>query len=118
MNLIGTDMSIAECRNSGYPVVRPQGKTFNPDRPYDLTISNPENWSNGAVRKKKDRLWDYRYSGFTSYKELWRQFERQGDGIKSYCDFENCPLPTPDQSPDYYAFLHLAGTLINYCGID
>lgn len=88
------------------------------DKLYTLTISNPRYWPNGYrnPRSARNDAWDY--NQFTSYRELWRQFEACGEDIKAFCDFKNCPLPAPDAVPTFSDFVHLASTLRGWRGID
>lgn len=118
--LIGTDKSIAECRKSGYAVIDSTGlmKDGKLDKNHlvHLTISDPENWTdNGKPKRGLDRNDLYVVDKYVSFRELWELFEEQGKGIKSYCDFENCPFNHED--PSEYDLLHLAQTLSQYCGL-
>jgi hypothetical protein len=113
----GTDVSISECRASGYPVVEHTGK-FNPDKSYPLTISFPPHWTDGGkpmVGVPRSEL--YATDGLYSYRELWEIFESKGDGIKEFCDFKSCPHPPPDEA-NFYDLASLAGTIDKYCGLD
>jgi hypothetical protein len=115
----GTDISIKTCRAEGYAVVEHYGKKMKPGNPYFLTISNPLVWESGC-RSNSPFLAarePYLEQGWFSYQELWDQMEKQGKGIKEYCDFKNCPLPAPDQNPTFHDFVNLAQTLHYFCGI-
>lgn len=143
----GTDTSIAECRTSGYPVVE-HGKTpLHPQRLYRLTISNPEAWTDSGTRALMAQhrpihlghpipIW--KVDGWFSYEELWKRFmaksaEESGSrwNIKAFCDFENCPLPHPQDGrrcapggdpekprPTFGDFVTLAGIIDSYCGLE
>lgn len=114
----GTDISILVCRAEGYAVVdhpAPPHK-FNPDKPYLLSISNPAGWTDEGHRKPKVQP-GYLYQGMTSYREIWEQFEKGGAEIKSFCDFENCPMPSPDEEPGFGDFVTLAQTVFHYRGL-
>jgi hypothetical protein len=115
--LTGTDISIRECRASGYPVVEHRDKKMNPRKDYWLTISDPSKWTfDGApYPMAEDR---YLFAGMVSYQELWDYFNEQGQGIKDYCDFANCPYPSPDEEPTHMDLASLAGTLFSYCGLE
>lgn len=113
----GTDISIQECRVSGYPVVEHGKRPMDPSKDYNLTISNPESWyDNGKPKIGSSDL--YSVDTFISYQDLWDTFENQGEGIKDYCDFENCPLPAPYENPSFHDFVHLASIIHPYCGIE
>ena len=114
----GTDCSLAECRASGYPVVTHGKRPLDPIKLYNLTISNPRHWPDGTLkpRTRSRDAWDT--NTFTSYRDLWESFLRGGEGIKSFCDFENCPYPSPEESPTFWDFASLAGTVRIYHGLD
>lgn len=114
----GTDCSLAECRASGYPVVEHGKRPLDPAALYTLTISNPSLWPYGTLRpgtKSRD-AWDTNI--FISYKDLWESFLRGGTGIKDFCDFKNCPYPSPEENPTFNDFANLAGTVRWYHGLD
>lgn len=50
----GTDISVAECRASGYPVVHHRSKKFDPDARYLVTISDPNGWNQSGTGIKKE----------------------------------------------------------------
>jgi|SRR6478609_5631394 len=115
----GTDISISVCRSEGYPVVEhARGKGMNPKQEYMLTISDPRSWSDSGYRLQgKDEY--YLYYDKISYVELHEQFEKQGKGIKDYCDHASCPILTPtDDGLCFDDFVNLAGILMDYCGIE
>jgi hypothetical protein len=114
----GTDCNLQECRACGYPVVEHGRRPLDPAKPYNLTISNPRHWPDGRLRVGTRSRDAWKVDTFTSYKDLWETFERAGQGIRDFCDFENCPLPAPDESPTFHDFVHLAGIVDSYCGID
>ncbi len=112
----GTDISIPECRKSGYPVVEhDMGKLYVNTR-YILTISNPEAWSENGKRKPNQSN-PYLFHDRVSYNEMWRLFNIEGVGIKKYCDWKNCPLPSPEESPTFQDYVSLASILHGYCGL-
>lgn len=113
----GIDCSLAECRSSGYAVVEHGMSELIPDRSYRLTISNPRAWTScGKVRfNRKCGL--YVFDRLFSYRDIWESFERGGRGIKDYCDFENCPYPSPDENPTFLDFASLGGTCHAYSGL-
>lgn len=113
--MIGLDKSIAVCRSEGYPVIEVYAKSLNVKTQLSLTISYPPSWKNGYTITRKGEK-NYTYYDKISYEELWRQFEEQ-DCIKSFCDFENNPIPSPLESPSFHDFLQLSQILNSYCGI-
>lgn len=119
----GTDRSLAECRSSGYPVVEHGKRPMDPKKRYRLTISNTDAWGDSGKVLIRRPLRDgfpapvYDTDDDFSYEELWQHFEKQGAGIKDYCDFKNCPLPNPEQRPCFLDFAELAGTLRYYGGL-
>lgn len=113
----GTDLSIPECRSSGYPVVEHGKSPMDPAKDYRLTISNPNAWTDSGQVKFGKGHKAYHFDGFISYKNLWELFESRGEGIKSFCDFKNYPYPAPDESPSFHDFVSLASTVDTYCGI-
>lgn len=114
----GSDISLRECRSTGYPVVEHFGQKMDPDKHYSLTISRPEVWPDGYLLPGTRVKHAYEVDMFITYKELWRQFLGGGKGIKDFCDFEKCPLPAPDENPSFYDFVSLAGIVNSYKGID
>jgi hypothetical protein len=114
----GTDVSLRECRESGYPIIEyfardllPDG-TLNPEAMIDLTISNPENWPWGVNKIGVLSRDLYRRTGYYCFKELKEAFLRAGQGIKDYCDWKHCPIEL--ERPHPMDFLHLAGILDGY----
>ncbi len=113
----GTDINLCACRAEGYPVVEHGKRPLDPVKDYRLTISNPEAWTDsGKVRFGHSRI--YHTDTLISYSDLWKAFERGGKGIKSFCDFENCPLPSPTENPCFLDFVQLASTVSAYSGIE
>ena len=104
----------------GYPVVDHYGKTINPSTAYRLTISTPEMWTDQGMPKgnSRDMPDPWHYNHFITYNDLWKQFEDQGQGIKDYCDYGNCPLPHPSEHITPHDFVSLASILNSYCGIE
>lgn len=113
----GTDINLSTCRAEGYPVAEHGKSPLDVAKNYRLTISNPEAWTDsGQVKFGHSRI--YHTDTFISYKDLWEAFERGGKSIQDYCDFENCPLPSPDESPSFLDFVQLASTVSAYSGIE
>ena len=114
----GTDVSLTTCREWGYPVVEHGDKDMDPDKMYRLTISVPEVWPKGRLLPgtRAIKAWDV--DMFTAYNELWRMFEAAGPGIRSFCDFANCPYSSPTENPSFEDFASLAGTVRAYCGLN
>ena len=110
----GTDVSLRECRESGYPVVEHGKKPMDPKKNYHLTISNPRHWGKPGTRSELL----YATNIIISYKDLWESFERGGQEIKDFCDFKNCPHPSPEEEPSYHDFVNLAQTVVLYHGLD
>lgn len=112
----GTDISLRTCREEGYPVVTHGAKPMDPGGNYELTISRPFHWPYGRLRPgtRSKHAWEVNCG--VRYTELWESFLRGGDGIKSFCDFENYPFPEPSDSPDFSDFAHLAGVVHYYHG--
>lgn len=123
--LVGTDISLRTCRAEGYPVVKcrsyPARKaaavTMDPDAMYELTISNPSYWPNGKLRVGTPAKLAWAINMFTSYRDMWKSFERACPEIKPFCDFDRCPLPTPESSPTFSDFATLAGILNSWNGM-
>ena len=113
----GTDISIPECRASGYAVVDHGKRPLDVTKSYRLTISNPNAWTFCGKAVKFGAARPYCVDDWFSYADLWESFERGGDGIKSFCDFENCPYPSPEESPSFNDFVSLAQTVDMYHGL-
>jgi hypothetical protein len=119
MNLTGTDVSIAECRASGYPVIHHKSRKFDPDTPYLVTISNPAAWNpEGTAITRSSRHEPYLVHDLLTYREIWEKFLKGGKRIKEFCDFKNCPYPEPDGDASFHAMASLAGTVHSYRGLD
>jgi len=84
---------------------------------YRLTISNPSAWTDSGTVKFGRGNRAYQTDTLISYNDLWASFLDGGAGIKSYCDFENCPFPSPEESPCFMDFVSLAGIVSSYHGI-
>lgn len=113
MKLIGTDISIAECRSSGYPVVHATTKNLDPCERYRVTVSNPRAWGKRLRRSAR-----YQHDVCLSYEFLWKRFISEGQPIKDFCDFDSCPYPSPDEGPSFDDMASLFGTVSLYCGIE
>jgi hypothetical protein len=120
----GTDVSLRVCRAEGYPVVEHGKRPLDPKQRYRLTISDPAAWNDAGTAVLINRrmignhptpAWDT--DDWFSYEELWQRFVAGGAGIKSFCDFENCPPPSPEQQPGFLDFVGLASILRWYCGL-
>lgn len=120
---IGTDQRISTCRTEGYVVLETKGlvdrktKRLRKDHPVNLTISNPEHWSdhgsplpplNGETRNLYD------VDAYVTWDEVWKMFEKAGDSIKDFCDWKNCPIET--ENPTVFDFAHLCQTVFGYYG--
>ena len=121
-NLIGTDMSIAECRKSGYAVMDRQGLVnrkgvLDKDKLVRVTMSNPEYWTCDGHNLPGVLATDlYVYDNWTSFNDVWEAFEAQGQSIKDYCDWKNCPIEHENPTP--WDMLHLVQTLLGHGGLD
>lgn len=121
--LIGTDVSIGVCRASGYPVIDPTGLVgrdgkLKKDHCVHLTISNPLQWTDdGHIAHPGTSGHElYHEDTWVCWDDLWELFLQQGDGIKDFCDWKNCPIEHEDPSP--YDMLQLISTLHGYCGVE
>lgn len=119
-NLVGLDVSIQECRASGYPVMdvrglMDRGGLLRKQHEAYVTISSPEFWPDGRNKPGATRSQLYRFDGPVSFDELVERFEQQGEGIKSFCDWENCPIEM--EAPSVYDMLRLISIVDQYCGL-
>ena len=112
----GTDISIRECRASGYAVVEHYGKTMKPDKSYWLTISNPAYWPQGCLIPGKLCGNEYRFAGLVSYSDLYSGI-KDNTGFKSFVDWENCPYTSPDNGPSFGELAMLAQSIHSYQGL-
>ncbi len=117
---IGTDVSIAECRKSGYVVIEYKAKELLHKGVLDktcavkVTSSYPENWSDaGKPLFGCSPL--YVTNGFICFEAALEIFEGYGESIKSMIDFENCPIELI--SPSVYDFLFLLSAIESYSGL-
>ena len=95
---IGTDISIAECRVSGYMVMDfkksdlIKNGRLDKDCSCELTVSNPEEWTDSgrANPAKKGQL--YVLNEDYSFNDLLKIIKDEGmkKSIASICDWENC----------------------------
>jgi hypothetical protein len=126
---IGTDVSLAECRDSGYLVIEFKKRelikkgVLQKDVCVHCTISNPEAWENGRP-----------LIGFTTYDakyplylvDTWydwdaaiETFEQYEKEILSMCGFKNRDEYQIDfENPDEYDLLHLLSDISAYCGLE
>lgn len=117
--LLGMDVSIQECRASGYVVVDIKHRTETSRCPKDLefriTLSNPSFWPGGYAKPgaTPDQL--YIYDIDLSFNELSKRFQQGGEQIKSFCDFENCPIEL--KCPLMCDFVQLASVVSGYSGL-
>ncbi len=121
-NLIGTDTSLAECRKSGYTVLDRAGLVsrkgvLDKAKLVHVTISNPEYWDcNGHNLPGISRQDLYVYDDVTSFNAVLEQFKEAGDPIKSFCDWENCPIELENPTP--WDMAHLIQTVHSHSGLD
>ncbi len=127
---IGTDVSIAECRDFGYPVIDfkvkklfPNGRKTGMDKDADvlLTISNPERWENGKPKfptKEQNKSFlcpVYLYEGWVSWNDIHERYMDNKPDIDSYADLENCPIEM--ENPTEHDLVTLAGIVHSWCGL-
>lgn len=112
----GTDTSLRVCREEGYAVVEHGRRPMEASQVYSLTVSNPQHWPGGYLRPRTPKKLAYSCDVYTSYADMWETFESKGQCIKDFCDFKNCPFPSPTENPSYGDFVALAQTIIAYCG--
>jgi len=121
-NLIGTDVSIAECRKSGYVVLDRQGLVdrkgvLDKDKLVHVTISNPMFWDcNGHNEPGVSKQDLYVYDNWTSFSAVLAQFRDAGESIKSFCDWENCPIELENPTP--WDMAHLIQTVHAHSGLE
>lgn len=113
----GSDVNLLTCRAEGYPVVKHFDVKPKKGKDYQLEITNTQAWNDNGRPMMGYKGPRYLYFGMISYEKLWESFVRAGDGIKSYCDFDNCPIPSPEDDPSFDDFVNLAGIVHSYCGI-
>jgi hypothetical protein len=113
---IGTDVSIQECRRSGYMVIDfPKGLikdgVLDKDREVELSISFPEAWhDSGTPMIGTDlSLWSLREN--YSWNDLieFINYSDRREMVASCCDWEHCQ-PEMD-NPNEYDLLHLASDI-------
>ena len=112
----GTDISLRVCRQEGYAVVEHGRRPMDPKELYSLTISEWRHWPHGRLRPGIRVRDAYSVNVNIAYTDLWALFLLKGESIKSYCDFENCPFPSPEEDPSFNDFVNLAQTINGYCG--
>jgi hypothetical protein len=83
-----------------------------------LTISNPQLWTDdGKIAEPGTNREDlYLVDTDVCWDDLWEIFESQGQGIKDYCDWENCPIES--ENPTLWDMLQLISVLHGYCGVE
>ena len=118
----GIDRSLSECRASGYPVITHGKSALDPYKCYRVTISNPYAWTDCGRAVKMNRQGAdeediYDLNSMMSYEYVWHAFLDAGPGIKSYCDFDNCPYPSPTENPTFEEMASLVGTIHSYAGL-
>jgi len=116
MKAIGTDVSIECCRCEGYVVIYANAnrKPINKDKPYRITQSNPEYWTDCGRVKFGAHRGQYLVNDNKSFNELLEILNEDYDAVANSCDYENCPINIDE--PTIYDFLNLASDLVWYCG--
>lgn len=127
---IGTDVSIPECRVSGYGVIDfkvkvlfPNGRKGGLDKNAEVffTRSNPEDWfDNGRLRFDAGYCMNGASKGMVtsrsiSWNEAWELYLKNKEAIDSYADVKNCPFNEDD--PDERDLLVLIDTVDSYLSI-
>ena len=118
---IGTDVNLWTCRSEGYPQIEfaktkllKKGK-LDKDHYVRVVTTNPECYDDNG-RYKIGSGEAYHLDTLISFNDAKEIFDNQGDGIKKFCDFENCPIEF--DNPNEYDLLSLISVLIPYCGLD
>ena len=120
---IGSDVSIAECRRSGYVVMEFKVKELFPvkgvldkERAIEVSVSNPKYWTDSGTPQVGCSYHElYVARGVISFEAAEEIFKDYGASIKSFCDFDSCPIEF--ENPDQYDFLRLLETIEGYSGL-
>lgn len=129
---IGTDVSIAECRNSGYTVIEfkvkelfPNGRKAGIDKDalVNVTISNPEEWQNGRpyiYDRFEGRISPlYVYDDVMSWDAVYEMYLNNKESIDSLCGIDPVNGWTFEvDNPTEYDLLSLIDSVNSYCGLD
>ena len=124
---IGTDMSIAECRFSGYMVMEYNHRELIKKGVLDKTVecgfsvSNPEAWTDVGTPNihKLDIMWrlspyDTVYS-FNELLEILNEYTERYKSVASCCDWEHCRPNLKNPTP--HEMLFLASDMHFSCGL-
>lgn len=124
---IGTDISIAECRNSGYMVIEFKKRelikkgVLQKDAYVDCTQSNPECWKKGRPIIGFDFHQRYCCNTICTWNMAIEIFKRHGEGILKYigCESEEESY-LHRENPTEYDLLNLIADINSYSplGID
>jgi len=122
---IGTDLSISECRTSGYSVIdfnkRDLVKAGKLDKDHyvRLSVSFPERWNDAGrpdIKAAREGLALYSTDVDICWNDIHEQYIRHKEGIDSFADLANCPIEM--DNPTAYNLLNLADIVNSYCGIE
>lgn len=120
---IGTDVSIPECRRSGYPVLSYKKSELYPKSlnridvgaTFNITISNPECWTkSGRMKENADK--PYKLDIDLTWREVLEIYQENKHNLDKYMDFENCPIDM--QNPTPLEIATVVGGIDSYLGFD
>ena len=127
---IGIDISLAECRTSGYGVIDfkiknlfPNGRDSGLDKDAQVyfTRSNPKDWyENGRLKINATYCLNGADKGMytskhISWNEAWDLYLKDKDAIDDYADVKNCPFN--EENPSERDLLILIDTVDSFSSI-
>lgn len=109
--IIGTDVSIKECKDSGYMMIQYDGrKKFNQNEYYTFIQYLPD-----YIRKESHlTLAQAKQWTTANVKDIWELYQDHKTGIQSFADYH---VENMEDIKDYYDLLNLADIVNAYCGI-
>ena len=115
--LIGTDVSIEECIQSGYTIIDTNGEEFDREKSYrimefypDYVLEEMEVENIEEVDRFNYMLVDTEYS----FNELIEVYNDNKKGMDSSCETH---IHVNFGEPTFYDFLNLASDCSSYCGL-
>jgi len=104
--IIGTDISLAECKESGYLMMEYKGRKFDPSQQVKF-IRCYDRYTEFPFEYLKHEVW-------LDTGCVWESYESHKQGIDKCCD---CDFKSIDDIKTWYDLLHLADVTDAYCGI-
>lgn len=110
--ILGTDMSIRECKDSGYTMIKYDGrKKYTHNREVIVFRYLPDYIRDEqGIKGDGEKLWTR-----VNTNDVWKLYQDHKSGIQSFADYH---IEDINQLVDYYDLLNLADLVDANCGLD